>query len=197
MVATLGRKIIKKSGEAPSDLENQVAGALMDLEASSKELKAELRDLYIVSAKEVEVDAASGKTAIVIFVPFVLHQQFKNIQVRLVRELEKKFSGKHVFVVAQRTIMDLSYKRKTGGALRPRSRTLTSVHEAIMEDLVYPTEIVGKRTRVRLDGSKLLKVILDPREQSNGDIKLQSFAAVYKKLTNKNTEFMFPIQSQE
>ncbi len=32
------------------------------------------------------------------------------------------------------------------------------VHDAILSDLVYPTEIVGKRIRYRLDGSKILKV---------------------------------------
>jgi small subunit ribosomal protein S7e len=41
---------------------------------------------------------------------------------------------------------------------RPFSRTVTAVHDAILEDVVYPTEIVGKRTRVRLDQSKLLKM---------------------------------------
>ena len=38
------------------------------------------------------------------------------------------------------------------------SRTLTQVHESILEDLVYPAEIVGRRTRVKLDGSNLIKV---------------------------------------
>ena len=34
---------------------------------------------------------------------------------------------------------------------------MRQVHEATLIDLVYPTEIVGKRVRYRLDGSKLLK----------------------------------------
>ena len=62
-----------------------------------------------------------------------------------------------------------------------------------VQDLVYPTEIVGKRTRCRLDGSKLLKVHLDPKDQVNMETKLDTFATVYKKLTNKDVVFEFPV----
>jgi len=49
-------------------------------------------------------------------------------------------------------------KNRTNMQKRPYSRTLSSVHDSTLEDLVYPTEIVGRRTRVRVDGSKLQKV---------------------------------------
>ncbi len=137
----------------PDEFEESVAQALFDLEATNNELKADLRDLFINSAKEVDI--SSGRKAIVIHVPFRLLKAFHKVQQRLVRELEKKFSGKDVVIVANRRIMP---KPTTGAAIaRPRSRTLTAVHAALLEDLVYPTEIVGKRTRYRTDGSKLLK----------------------------------------
>ena len=99
-----------------------MAQALFDLEATNNELKADLRDLYINSAREVDI--SSGRKAIVIHVPFRLLKAFHKVQQRLVRELEKKFSGKDVVIVANRRIMP---KPTTGVSIaRPRSRTLTA-----------------------------------------------------------------------
>jgi len=184
------KKIYKQRNESPSEVEESVAKALVELEISSKDLSAELRDLFISSAKEVET--SGGKKSIVIFVPYRLHKRYQKIQSRLIRELEKKFSGKHVLIVAQRTILSVNYKRQGKGQNRPRSRTLTAVHNNILEDIVYPTQIVGKRTRFRTDGSKILKVLLDPKDIKEVDFKLKTFSSVYKKLTNKNVEFVFP-----
>lgn len=189
-------KIQKEKGAAPDAFEEHVAQALADLEASGSEIKAELRELFITSAKEVE--GPGGKSAVVLFVPFRLLTKFHKIQTRLVRELEKKFSGKPVIIVAQRRILP---RERKGSRLqkqrRPRSRTLTSVHEQILDDLVFPTEIVGKRVRYKTDGSRLLRVMLDPKDQQNVEYKTDTFQSVYKKLTGKDVSFEFPINSAE
>merc|ERR1712055_696603 len=134
----------------------------MELESNS-DLKAQLRELFIRSAQEIEI--GKGKKAIVVFVPVPQLKAFQKIQVRLVRELEKK---------------------------RPRSRTLVAVHNSILDDMVYPAEIVGKRTRIRLDGSRLFKIHLDKTQQTNIEHKTETYASVYKKLTGKEVTFEFP-----
>jgi small subunit ribosomal protein S7e len=52
-------------------------------------LHADLMDLYISAAKELELDG--GRKAIIVFVPFKQLKDFHKIQSRLIRELEKKF----------------------------------------------------------------------------------------------------------
>merc|ERR550514_1952396 len=107
-------------------------------------------------------------------------------------DLEKKFSKRHVIFTAQRTILNKNFRRQ-GFQIRPRTRTLTSVQEQVLEDICGPTEIIGKRTRCRVDGSKLLKVTLDPKDKDRDNIeeKLQTFATVYSKLTTKDAVFNF------
>ena len=96
-----GGKIQKSSANTPDEFEMQIGQALTDLETNS-ELKAQIRDLSITGAKQIDV---KDKRCIAIFVPVPKLKAFQRVQQRLVRELEKKFSGKHVVVIAQRRML--------------------------------------------------------------------------------------------
>merc|ERR1712157_641738 len=158
----------KEKGVAPTELEEEVGKALLDLEVTPQsDIKSELRDVVISNAQDVEV---KSRTALVIHFPFRVWKTVKKIQGRLIRELEKKFNKKHVVFIATRTVLDKSFKRK-GLKVRPRNRTLTAVQESILEDIVGPTEIHGKRMRIGVDGTKLMKVILDPKDKDKENVE--------------------------
>ncbi|CAJ1404640.1 unnamed protein product [Effrenium voratum] len=176
------RKLVKEG--AATDLEEEVSKALFDIEVSpSCDFKAEMKELVITGVTELE-------HAMILHVPFRSWKAAKPIQSKLIKELEKKFSRQHVVLVANRTILDQSFRRK-GLNVRPWSRTLTAVHEAMLEDLAG-TEIVGKRTHVGVDGKKVLKVLLSPKDKDKElESKLGTLSAAYKKLTTKDAVFTF------
>ncbi|EFA82102.1 40S ribosomal protein S7 [Heterostelium album PN500] len=188
---TTKKKIVKPAGKEPTETENTIAQALLDLEQNDFK---DLKDLQIVSAKEYDV--SEGKKAIVIFVPFRQLKAYHKIQQKLVWELEKKLGGKTVMFIAQRRIIHkVSSTNKVKQQKVPISRTIKAVHDAMLDDLVFPTNIVGRRLRYRLDGTKLHKVYLDRKEMTVTEHKLDSFSAVYHKLTGKDVVFEFPVQS--
>ena len=80
------KKIVKAKGKTPTEFEQRVAQAIFDLETNS-DLKSDLKDLHFINAREIKTQ--NGKRAILIVVPYTLLPQFKKIQLRLVRELEK------------------------------------------------------------------------------------------------------------
>ncbi|KAK9039788.1 hypothetical protein V6N11_014977 [Hibiscus sabdariffa] len=186
---TSRKKIHKDKDVEPTEFEESVAQAFFDLENTNQDLKSDLKDLYINSA--IQIDVSGSRKAVVIHVPYRLRKAFRKVHVKLVRELEKKFSGKDVILIATRRI--LRPPKKGSAVQRPRSRTLTAVHEAMLEDIVLPAEIVGKRIRYRIDGSKIMKVSLDPKERNNTEYKLETFSAVYRKLAGKDVVFEFPV----
>ena len=74
--------------------------------------------------------------------------------------------------------------------MRPRNRTLTSVHDALLEDIIAPAHITGKNIKYT-QHDKTIKVFLDPLDREKVEDKLESFTEVYKQLTHKKVEFDF------
>ncbi|WVZ56610.1 hypothetical protein U9M48_007108 [Paspalum notatum var. saurae] len=154
-----------------------------------------------------QMDVAGSRKAVVIHVPSRLRKAFKKIHVKLVTELEKKFSGKEDFscydVVVVATRRTVRPPKKGSAVQRPRTRTLTAVHDGILENVVYPAEIVRKHVRYHLDGAKVIKctelcvvpfqIFLDPKERNNTEYKLETFTAVYRRLCGKDVVFEYPV----
>ena len=185
---------IKREGEQPvTQIEEDIIKYCDDLEKAIPDLKV-LKDLHITSAREVNLP--SGKSAIILTVPFRELSTYQKIQEKLVRELEKKI-GKHLVVIGQRKILKAPSKNNhIKMQKRPNSRTLTAVHEAILEDMVFPADIVGKRMRYKTDGGKILKVFIGDNQKGNAEYKLETYSALYKDITGKEAVFKFPPSRQ-
>merc|ERR1712125_218306 len=119
-----------------------------------------------------------------------LKQDLKYLHIVAVKEVTVA-AGKSALVVVIPFRLAANFRKIHTRQKRPNSRTLTSVHNAILDDLVYPADITGKRLRYKTDGAKQLKVYLDKKDKSNLEDKIDTFCAVYRKLTGKDTVFTF------
>merc|ERR1711871_1231084 len=118
------RQRIKKTKGEPTELENQVAQAFVDLEINNEELRPFLKNLHIAAAKEVVVNKSTA--AIVIFIPYRLKDLFRKNQVRLCASWRRSS-------LASTSCLRLSARFRTRSlaspARRPRARSAhTLVH---------------------------------------------------------------------
>lgn len=188
------KKIERVKGTPISQFDAQVAKILCEIENNASDsLKVDAANAKILKTQMVEFGPSDNQKCLVVTFPYRIYKtHIAKHYSKFVADLEKKMKCFVILTAARAIISQNSYRRK-GIKIRPRSRTLTSVHESILEDVCGQTEIVGKRLRVCPDGSKLMKILLDPKAKagSNLEEKLSSLAAVYKKLTNKDVVFMF------
>lgn len=80
-MSTAGSKCVKPNGEKPDEFEELVAKTFMDIEASS-DLRANLKELHFVGAKELDV---GSKKVVLIQVPYPQQKLYHKIHSRLVR----------------------------------------------------------------------------------------------------------------
>ena len=177
-------QLSKERQATPMELE--VSKVFTNLETSIVDFKS-LSGVKIVSVKEVQADKSH---VIIISIPYKQIEQVKKISHALIPELEKNLKGAHVTIVgAHRAFPKVPAHGRRYKSIRPYGRTLRSVNEALLEDVVYPTSIVGKRIHYDLKGKQVTKVLLDKADKARADDRLRSFAAAYNRLTGIKAVF--------
>merc|ERR1712032_636387 len=176
-------KIIKKDGAKPSELEEEVAKRLHQVELENAELKKDLSIILITSAQYVEYEDVCKRSAQYLLVRILhrSHGAFKRAGYKVLEQLEAHYQTP-VIIVANRTIISPSAKHHPS-QMRPRSRTLTNVHKEILADVCFPSNISGRGIRVDIDGKKHQKVFLDPLDKELMESKLAAITHCYHKLT--------------
>ena len=184
-------KIVKKDHSKPTDLELEVGKVLKQSEMSNPELKDYLNQIFITKAEFQEFTQADGTKCktLVVRIPYRSLVPFQKTAREVVEQLEKKFEWPAI-VVAVRNIQSKNAITHVSQK-RPRSRTLTAVHQATLEDIVYPATITGKHTRVFADGKKQVKILIDPLDKEFVEDKAEAMAAVYQKLTTHKIQIGF------
>jgi small subunit ribosomal protein S7e len=184
---------MKKAGQKATELEEQIAKTLQHYEQSkdNANILAHLKQVYINSAEEVEYKNSLGQVEkyLLVRIPFRSLAAFRKVSARVIDHLENK-QRLPVVIVANRTIISphcVMHKSQK----RPRSRTLKAVHNAILDDIVAPSQVTGRQTRITVEGRVLEKIFLDPLDRELMEARLESMANAYKRLTTHSVSFEF------
>ena len=193
------QKLEKKEGVKATEIEEETAKVLTAFEQSNAELQKDMRLVYINSVEEVEFETDSGSMAkyILVKIPYKSLQFYRKVSSAMIEHLEEKFSTT-VIVVVNRTI-DSKRKITHPSQKRPRSRTLKAVHAATLNDVVVPSSIVGRRTRVSQQTGITEVVYLDPLDKMLVEDKIGAIADAYARLTTHkiSIEFAKPTSFQK
>lgn len=104
-------KIIKKGGEKPTDLEEEVAKSLHQLELNNKGFKSHLSIIFINSVANVDYEQADGSSGqyMLVRIPHRSLAAYRKVGTLVQEHLEQQYE-KPVMIVANRTIISPSGK---------------------------------------------------------------------------------------
>ncbi len=172
-----------------STLHTEISKIVNDIVPDNRADKKAPRPSIVSDVREFQFTSADKKTvhAIVVYLPFVFVNNHRAVVTKIVNEIQKK-KNRHAFVLAKRTIIN---KKADFKQMIPRNRTLTAVFDALLEDLIFPANIIGRRWRYRLNGSQLGKVFLSDESRAFLEDKVDLIAQLYFALTNRKIVFEF------
>ena len=154
-----------------------------DKSKSRSQLVTDVKEVIILSSK------SEKKTKVLlVYLPYMLIKKNdpKKI-IELVNEIQKK-RNQLTFILSQRTIINKKgdYKQKI-----PRSRTFTAVFDNILEELIAPAYIVGRRWVHKMNGSLLTKIFINKKAESFLADKVDIIEKIYANLTNRAISIEF------
>merc|ERR1712146_233363 len=113
----------------------------------------------------------------------------QKLHFKIVNEIQKRKSIQ-AFITAKRTILS-RWIKVHHSQKRPRSRTLTSVFDAILDDLLVPGNITARRIRHKLNGKLLYKIWVNEENRGYLEDRVDAIAQIYESLTHRKIDIGF------
>jgi small subunit ribosomal protein S7e len=182
-------KLSNKNRTTVNEITKNLTTVLGKFQDSHSNLKKDLEAIKIEGANEITI--ADKKRCYLVQVNEASIKNLHNVHGDVVKHLENHFNVPVMIVPFRKTINGNLYRKYIGKAT-PRTKTLTAVYDNLLEDLLYPATIVGKRTRFQKGKNKLFKVFVDPIDKETVEYKTNAIATTYKALTNRELVIEFP-----
>ncbi len=181
-------KLGNKTRQTVNEITKTLTNVFSRIQENDQTLKKGLEDVKIENANEIAV--GSDKRCYLIQVNESSVKNLQTVHADVTKKLEDHFNTPVVIVPFRKKINGKLF-RKFRGTKVPRDKTLTAVHDAYLEDLLYPATIVGKRTRFPKGKGRQFKVYVDQLDRETIEYKTNAIAACYKALTNRDLQIEF------
>merc|ERR1711913_5416 len=174
-----------------TDLEKEIAKVIYDLAQSSSENRADFKNIYIAGAREFQINQLGKreKRVVLIYVPYPSLKSAQKLHFKIVTEIQKRKSIQ-AFITAKRTIQS-KWIKVHHSQTRPRSRTLTSVFDSILDDLLVPGNITARRVRHKLNGKLIYKIWVNEENRPYLEERADAISQIYEALTHRSIEIDF------
>ena len=180
----------KNSGSKVSEITKTLTNFLHKLQEQDSTLKKNLENLKIDSVKDIPL-GEKDKKCYLIKVNEDSWKNVTNVLSDIVKKLEAHFNCPVIIVCNRKQINGKIFK-KFKGTTTPRQNTLTSVYDSLLEDILFPATIVGKRIRHFKTGKRLFKVHVDNIDKEHIENKVNALQTSYRHLTNRDLRIEFP-----
>merc|ERR1712159_61488 len=175
----------------PTDLEKEIAKVIYDLAQSSSENREDFKSIYIAGAREFQINQLGkrDKRVVLIYVPYPSLKSAQKLHYKIVNEIQKRKSIQ-AFITAKRTILS-KWLKVHKSQIRPRNRTLTSVFDSILDDLLVPGNITARRIRHRMNGKLIYKIWVNEENRQYLEERADAIGQIYENLTHRRIEMDF------